>query len=364
MSNSEKDDQKESTGPTEPNTATATPQGEREVATSEDEYETVDPETRTEVLNHYDHRCQVCGRSGPGAGGLATLHVHHIERDPDGMDVHDVKNLSLMCRMCHGWVHLKHTSADSPIELTDEDERVLLTQDIEILRFLEKNGPARTGDIASGLSNNHSVTSVRERLWVLMGLDNLVETRNRQIVDKDVETGEWGLVDQIETSVRGHIPDDPKLLLQRMEDEQVRQAIDRGCDRSDIMDVFDVTRRTTFHKEKRAAAYDFPLAAFSRGGRPTEAEESIRDSNVVDSSITEDDDQTQRVTDTTLAPDEEDQTETWGTTETDPDTRTLSDRVEAADHSGSETESNADDEELRMRLQAVFNALEKVQHAL
>jgi hypothetical protein len=32
------------------------------------------------------------------------------------------------------------------------------------------------------------------------------------------------------------------------------------------MDVLDVSRRTTFHKEKRAKAYDFPLAAFRRGG--------------------------------------------------------------------------------------------------
>jgi hypothetical protein len=40
-----------------------------------------------------------------------------------------------------------------------------------------------------------------------------------------------GLVDQIENSARGHIPDDQQLLLQRMEDEQVRRAFDRGCDR-------------------------------------------------------------------------------------------------------------------------------------
>jgi len=32
------------------------------------------------------------------------------------------------------------------------------------------------------------------------------------------------------------------------------------------MDVLDVSRRTTFHKEKRAYAYDFPLDVFRRGG--------------------------------------------------------------------------------------------------
>jgi len=97
---------------------------------------------------------------------------------------------------------------------------VLLPQDIEILRYLSENGPTRTGDIVSGLPSDHSVSAVRERLWVLTGLDNLVEGRDRQIVDKDIETGEWGLTDQIESSARGHIPDDPQLLLQRMEDDK------------------------------------------------------------------------------------------------------------------------------------------------
>jgi hypothetical protein len=36
------------------------------------------------------------------------------------------------------------------------------------------------------------------------------------------------------------------------------------------MDVFELSRRSTFNKEKRAYAYEFPLDAFSRGGRPTE----------------------------------------------------------------------------------------------
>lgn len=89
-------------------------------------------------------------------------------------------------------------------------------------------------------------------------LDNLVETRDRQIVDKDVDTGEWGLTEQIETSAPGHIPDDPQMLLQRMEAEHVRQALDRGCDRQKIMDVLSVSRRTTLNKHKRACAYDFP----------------------------------------------------------------------------------------------------------
>jgi len=42
-------------------------------------------------------------------------------------------------------------------------------------------------------------------------------------------------MEQIKNSARDHISDDPYLLLQRMEDEKVRQAL--GCDRSAVTDV-------------------------------------------------------------------------------------------------------------------------------
>lgn len=230
------------------------------------ESETVNPDTRAEVLERDGHRCQVCGRRGPERGGLATLHVHHIERDPDDVDENDPENLTTLCRSCHSWVHQQKTPDEAPVTLTEADLSVLLPQDIEILRYLADEGPARTGEVADALTADLSVTTVRERLALLMGLDNMVESRDRQIVDQDVETGEWGLTEQIEHSARGHIPSDPQALIQRVEDEQVRQALERGCDRREIMDVLDISRRTTFHKRKRACAYDFPLAAFRRGG--------------------------------------------------------------------------------------------------
>ena len=227
----------------------------------------VTPETRSDVLARDGHRCQVCGREGPERGGLATLHVHHIERDPVGVAENDLENLTTLCRSCHSWIHQQSTRADAPVTLTEADLSVLLPQDIEILRYLADEGPAQTGKIADSLTAELSPTTVRERLAVLMGLDNQVETRDRQIVDQDVQTGAWGLTGQIEHSARGHIPSDPQALIQRVEDEQVRQALERGCNRQTVMDVLDISRRTTFHKEKRACAYDFPLDAFRRGGR-------------------------------------------------------------------------------------------------
>lgn len=234
-------------------------------------HETVDSATRDEMLTEYNHRCQGCGRCGPGAGGLATLHIHHLTRDPsDGIDEHDPDNLTVLCRACHSWQHQQTTEDDIPVELTDEDVTTLLPQDIEVLRILADSGPATTGDIASALSADLSVTAVRERLWMLMGLDNAISSRDRQLVDQDADTGEWGLAEQIEHSMRGRIPSDPQLLSQRVEDEYVRQALERGCDRNAVMDVLDISRRTTFYKEKRARAFDIPLAAIRKrgGGRP------------------------------------------------------------------------------------------------
>jgi hypothetical protein len=187
------------------------------------------------------------------------------------MDEHDEENLTVLCRACHSWQHQQTTEADVPVELTDEDVAVLLPQDIEILRILAESGPAATGDVADALSADLTVTAVRERLWVLMGLDNLVSSRDRQVVDQHADTGEWGLAGQIdEHSARGRVPtSDPQLLWQRIEDELVRQALDRGCDRTAVMSVLDLSRRSTFYKEKRGRAYEFPLDAMDRrGGRP------------------------------------------------------------------------------------------------
>lgn len=230
--------------------------------------ESVPPATRETVLDDYSHKCQACGRRSPEEGGLAELHIHHIERDPDGLDEHAEENLTVMCRPCHEWLHQQVDPTDAPVRITEADRTVLLPQDIEILQVLADDGPARTGEIAGELTVELTVAAVRERLWVLMGLDNRIDDRDQQIVDKDVDTSEWGLTDQTGTSARGHIPDDDQVLLQRMEDEQVRRALERGCDRTSIMAVLGISERSTFYKAKRAYAYDFPLEAFSRGGAP------------------------------------------------------------------------------------------------
>ena len=229
-------------------------------------HETVDKTTREQVLDRDGHQCMVCSRTGPGSGGIANLEVHHIDRDPEDMDVHDPDNLITLCRACHIWHHQQPERTEIPVELTPVDEVELVPYDKEILRVLAEDGPLRPGEIRDKLSFQVAGDSIRQGLWRLMGLDNKVAGRDQQIVDQDVDTGEWGLVDQIAESPRGRIPDDPQRLILRFEDETVRQALEKGYSRETVADVFDVAKRTIFNKEKRAYAYDFPADAL-KGGR-------------------------------------------------------------------------------------------------
>ncbi|ELZ48843.1 hnh endonuclease [Halorubrum coriense DSM 10284] len=236
--------------------------------------ETVDPSTQKKVLERDRYRCRACNAKAPAAGGLADLEVHHADRDPDDVGEHDLANLLTLCRSCHSWHHKRGKSSDVPIRLTEADDKELLSHDYEILRILNDNGPLRTGAIAERLTAEMSLMAVRERLWHLGGLDNKVPERTEPLVTKDIASQEWGLLDDIVTGARGHIPDDHKLLVQRTEDELVRRALDRGCDRQTVMEVFDVSRRGTIYKEKRSKMYDFPIDAFSRGGRPRVSKEA------------------------------------------------------------------------------------------
>jgi hypothetical protein len=228
--------------------------------------EPVPPAKRDDTLERDRYQCQYCGAKGTEVGGFATLEVHHITREPDDMDVHDMENLLTACRSCHRWHHLQTAAEEVPVELSEADQSELLPHDLEIVKTLAETGPASTGEIVDAITPDLSVMAVRERLYVLMGLDNVVADRDQQLIDQDTDSGQWGLPGQIAHSERGRIPDDQQTLLQRAEDEQVRQALERGCDRETIADVFGIVSRTTWHKGKRANAYGFPLEAVSRAG--------------------------------------------------------------------------------------------------
>lgn len=314
--------------------------------------ETVPAAVREEVLARDDHRCQTCGQHGPANGGLVPLEVHHIDRDADGMDQHDVANLTTLCRACHSWMHQQTARDDAPVQLTEADEQVLLAHDREILAVLDEIGPAMASDVADALTADLSVLAVRERLWTLMGLDNAVASRDRQIVGQDASSGEWGLTDQVPTPSRGRIPDETQSLLKRASDERVRQALDRGVDRETIADVFGIHSRTTWIKEKRGRAYEFPLGAVSdAGGRPSS--DADEDETEATSDVDTDDEQQEQLSSLTAAAGQDADSEEMDAEHRPAAAPTAADGAEAAA-----------DVEVREQLQQAVEALEGVEASL
>ena len=235
---------------------------------SHDVNEPVPSPLREKILERDNERCQLCRARSPAAGGLAHLEVHHKVPDPEG-DRHAEDNLITLCLDCHGWHHMRPTPDAVPVTLSEADREYLRSHDYEILQVLWEEGPMTTGEVADAITPDLTTMAIRERLWRLMALDDRVESRETQLIDQDFETGKWGMAGDIVRSERGRIPLSVESLLLRIEDERVRQAVDRDVDRQEIADALGVGYRTTFQKEERARAYQFPLDALGSGhGRP------------------------------------------------------------------------------------------------
>lgn len=262
----------------------------------------IPPSQRDEAKERDSWRCRLCGVAGPEAGGIVDLQVHHIDRDADHCNVHDLENLITLCEGCHSWFHKRPTADEVGVAVNDGDREYLKPHDFEILQELIESGPATTGEIAEAITPDHTLVAIRERLWLLMGLDNIVESRDRQLIDKDAETGKWGLPAQIERSVRGRIPDDVQTLLLRIEDERVRRAVERNCERETVAAVLDIHSRTTWYKQRRACAVEFPLDSLQSGGDPalivgstTSGETQVSDDVVVPQEVDDDETGQQRL---------------------------------------------------------------------
>lgn len=225
----------------------------------------IPPVKRAERLRLDGYRCQACPAKSIKVGGTAHVEVHHRDPDPEECDRHALENLTTLCADCHSWLHKKPTSEVVPLELSAADERALRPVDYLILNVFHEDGPCSLRTVQDRMAVLLSDSAVREHVYRLMGFDYEVFSRDHPLADQDAATGEWGLFEQITNSERGQIPENPRTVLQRAYDERVRRALARGCDRETVMDAFDIARRTTWYKQYRAQAYDFPLAKFEQG---------------------------------------------------------------------------------------------------
>ena len=130
------------------------------------------------------------------------------------------------------------------------------------------------------------------------------------------------------------------------------------------MDVLGISRRSAFNKVKRAYAYDFPLNAFSRGGRPTvetcnqghDEERATAKGNVGDEQQRLDD-----VTDEDLG-----RVETCGCSDvTNRTTGTVARSDDGSSASGpTESEARSQNDELHRTLRRAIKSIEAADEAL
>ena len=227
---------------------------------------TLPPNTREKVLNRDGYRCVLCNEESADMDGEATLQVHHAEYDPDHCDVNDMDNLTTLCTVCHSWIHGMPDPEDLPIELSKKAIHRLVGGDFEILQILVEDGPMSAKRIAAQAAHNPDVQTVKQRLYAIMGVDTIIDEQP-QIVDKDAETGQWGLPRDIDISERR----DPRTIydtVKRTRDKIVQSAMEQGYDQELIADIVGIDKRQCYVCMHRARAYDFDMSRFTGRGRP------------------------------------------------------------------------------------------------
>lgn len=235
-------------------------------------YRTFPTHVRNQILERDGNRCRVCGRKGPEHGGHVDLEAHHMQEDPEHVDRDHRDNGTTMCIACHHLVSNRTTADDLPFDIDSvAAELNLLYKDYEILAFLFEHGPATTSGICAETSGS-ARTSIIERLWTLMGADRHVESLNEPLIDKDVDTNEWGYPADIGQTVRGRVPATESELITSLRDELIRRLLVADIDRDLISEFFGCSTRATFYISKRAGALRVPFETDEHPAAPFEPE--------------------------------------------------------------------------------------------
>lgn len=248
-------------------------------------YDEIPPQKRKQARQRDDNTCQLCGQTGRRAGGTVPLEVHHKQDDPADCDLHDLPNLITLCVHCHYWQHSRPTPELPPVKITDEAAAVLIPVDFEIIDLLYREGPLPTEAIQDGIKSEKCRLALKDCLWRIMGVDNVVDDQH-QLIDQDAETGRWGLPYQIESSER-QLPSTIHEVVQRTIDSLVVEAHNRGYDREVISDVIDINPRTVNRIKHRGQAYDFPLELYTGRGRPPKSGSEITGQSATEARVPE-----------------------------------------------------------------------------
>lgn len=236
-------------------------------------YNTFPASVREEILDRDRYRCQVCARLGPERGGNIDLEAHHMQENPEYVDRDHPDNGTTMCIPCHHLVTQRITADDLPFDLDDVAAEVtLLYKDYGILTYLYENGPATTSEIREA-TDRSARTSIIERLWTLMSVDREVDSLNQPLIDKDLDTGEWGYPDDIGRTVRARLPTSEKELVDGLRDELLRRLLDAGVSHSTVGMLFGRSYRATYYINKRAGALRVPFDDSEHPDAPMDADE-------------------------------------------------------------------------------------------
>ena len=236
-------------------------------------------DSRRQVLERDNHRCQIDGRRSCDHGGTTRVLVQRISPNPSHCDPNDPDNLTTQCLHCSRWLALKPDRQDLPPSV----RRLLKDIDVphswvQILEDLATNGPATTGEI----TDNAPLTSkvgVRNALYGLMSLDTRVDELEQPLVDRDRLNGSYGFSLQIpdDRSARGVVPVRLSERRTRLLDELVRRMYDVLEDDVDdlperIAEIVDREPHQTRLMLRRGRAFEFPFEDWDDGEWPGRSE--------------------------------------------------------------------------------------------
>lgn len=233
------------------------------------EHHSIPEDTRQEVLNRDDNRCQINGCCGRARNGSAQLLVQQIDKTESTVDSYP-EALETRCLRCSVWIAQMPTTDDLRPRIRERLNGVTIEPNhAEILQYLAEEGPATTGEIRENVNLN-SKPGVRHGLYSLMGLDVREDSITEQIIVKNRTDQSYGLPWQIpdEHDARGFIPVRPAELRTRILDELVCRLSRHLDDKLEkplevIAVIVDRNPRQVRHMRRRGEAFQFPFESWA-----------------------------------------------------------------------------------------------------